>query len=101
MTQEFNVHKEIQKIYSEQNDKSRYQKLLMECESGYDWKKAHGKNRPFLTPKELGDFLSISIKTLQRWRTEGLGPKFIKVGTKRIRYSFKDLDDWAQSQASE
>lgn len=101
MTVVNSVHKVMQQVYSEANDKNRFEKLSKECESEYDWKSAHGASRPFLTPKELGKILGVSIKTLQRWRSEGEGPKFIKVGNKRIRYSFKDLDRWVRIRTPE
>lgn len=73
------------------------QKLALECQSDFGWRSAHGRNRPYLTPEELGRMIGKSTKTLYRWRCEGNGPKFIKVG-KGVRYPFKELDAWAYAQ---
>jgi Helix-turn-helix domain len=35
-------------------------------------------------------YLSVSPRTLQRWRVEGRGPKFLKLG-KRVAYAEGDL----------
>lgn len=48
----------------------------------------------FLTPNELAKALSISTKTLERWRARKEGPAFIKAGNKQIRYPKKALDAW-------
>ena len=69
-------------------------KLAQESKSEFGWRAAHNCNRPYLTPSELAYLLQISTKTLYRWRVEGTGPKFVKIG-KAVRYAFKDLDAWA------
>jgi len=41
------------------------------------------------TPEEVAEILKVSRVTLTRWRKEGFGPKFIRLGTKkwsRVRY---------------
>ncbi|MCK4713210.1 MAG: helix-turn-helix domain-containing protein [Marinosulfonomonas sp.] len=43
------------------------------------------------------DFLCQSIRTLQKWRVTGFGPKFYKSG-RSIRYRRKDLLEWAESR---
>jgi hypothetical protein len=35
----------------------------------------------------------VSVRTLQRWRLEGGGPLFVKVG-RLVRYPRSDLDAW-------
>lgn len=37
----------------------------------------------------------ISVRTMQRWRLEGAGPSFIKLG-RLVRYRQSDLDDFIQ-----
>jgi predicted DNA-binding transcriptional regulator AlpA len=44
-----------------------------------------------LTKKEAARFLSVSIKTLDRWIYERRGPKYYKVGGVLVRYRIKDL----------
>lgn len=78
--------------------KGQQEKLAQECESEFGWRAAHGRNRPYLTPVELAGQISVSTKTLYRWRCEGGGPRFIKIG-KSVRYPFKELDAWAKAQS--
>ena len=40
-----------------------------------------------------GEAKPISPRTFQRWRQQGLGPKFCRVGN-QIRYRQRDLDEW-------
>jgi hypothetical protein len=42
-----------------------------------------------LTEKQLAEAWNMSIRTLQRWRLEGKGPAFVRLG-RSIRYP-KDL----------
>ncbi len=61
----------------------------------------HG-NEPFVVEREAAAFLKISVRTLQRWRTEpppGGAPRFYKLGAKRVAYRLSDLSDWAQTRA--
>jgi hypothetical protein len=41
----------------------------------------------------LGGEKPISVRTLQRMRLEGTGPRFIKVGA-AVRYAKEDLDEF-------
>lgn len=45
-----------------------------------------------LTPKDVAKILKISERTLANWRTQGMGPKFLKVNNKSIRYNEKDIE---------
>ncbi len=45
----------------------------------------------FMTEDETSSFLKMSKRTLQAWRVQGRGPKFIKVG-RSIRYRLGDLE---------
>lgn len=56
---------------------------------------------PFLKPNELARLLSVSLKTLERWRKDGSGPPFIKTGTKRIRYPIIGLEAWADANMNQ
>lgn len=39
--------------------------------------------------------LNVSQRTLQRWRVEGGGPQFIRMGAKSVRYSPEAIERWA------
>jgi predicted site-specific integrase-resolvase len=48
-------------------------------------------------PQRVSEMLCISIATLRKWRWEGKGPKFIKVGRK-VAYREADVSDFIQNQ---
>lgn len=50
----------------------------------------------YFTPKEAADFLRFSSVTLAIWRSEGRGPKYLKMGPS-IRYQRGDLEFWANA----
>lgn len=54
-------------------------------------------NNLYLTAQEAANFLRVSIPTLERWRTLGAGPPFVRCG-RRILYRVQDLEDWLASQ---
>ena len=47
-----------------------------------------------LTEQELGTRWQISIKTLQRWRSQQTGPKFIKLENRSVRYRLADIETY-------
>jgi len=58
-------------------------------------------NEPFVSEADAAEFLNISVRTLQRWRTEppvGGGPKFYRFGS-RVNYLISRCASWAESRA--
>ncbi len=56
----------------------------------------------FVAERKAAAFLGVSVRTLQRWRTEppkGGGPPFYKLGAKRVVYRLSDLSRWAESRS--
>lgn len=51
-----------------------------------------------LTTKQAADFLQVSERTLQRYRDEGRGPKFLEPEPKVIRYLESDLIKWLEQE---
>jgi excisionase family DNA binding protein len=49
-----------------------------------------------LTESEVAARLRVSLACLRRWRLEGRGPRFVKVGS-RVRYPSEELDGWIQA----
>ena len=47
---------------------------------------------------QLADLLGLSPVTLQRWRADGTGPDWIKVGSKAVRYTNQAVEDWLRVQ---
>ena len=46
---------------------------------------------PLLDTPQAGEFLNINHGTLMNWRSQGIGPAFIKVGSRMVRYKLSDL----------
>ena len=57
-------------------------------------------NPEFLTIDEVGAFLRLSPRTLEKQRVLGGGPRFRKFGA-RVVYAVEDLRAWANSRAYE
>jgi predicted DNA-binding transcriptional regulator AlpA len=38
--------------------------------------------------------LNVSRRTLARWRREGGGPPYARIGGRRLAYAISDIDNW-------
>jgi excisionase family DNA binding protein len=54
---------------------------------------------PIMAPSEAAAYLGVSIQTLAGWRTNGVGPKYIKVGAS-VRYPASELHKYMQERTS-
>jgi predicted DNA-binding transcriptional regulator AlpA len=54
-----------------------------------------------LTPQQTAAYTGLAIATLQRQRTEGTGPKFVKLGKRRVGYRLADLEAWLDGRVAE
>lgn len=52
---------------------------------------------PYLNQDAAGAFLGLSARTLERFRVDGRGPNYLKLG-RRVAYRREDLTAWADSQ---
>lgn len=68
--------------------------------SYYGFVAQQGKNIPFLTPAQLAKAMSVSLRTLVRWREAGNGPPFMRTATHRIRYPIVDLEKWVSENVT-
>jgi predicted DNA-binding transcriptional regulator AlpA len=48
----------------------------------------------YLTDPQLGSLLDVTGRTTSRWRRDGNGPPFVRVGKRRILYRRADVDRW-------
>lgn len=53
-----------------------------------------------MNPEQVCVYLSVSDSTLKAWRKQGIGPPSFKMGSRLIRYKTKDVELWADTQAS-
>jgi len=52
----------------------------------------------FLTAPEAAALLRLSPITLSRWRIQGYGPQWTKMGPKRVCYALDDITAFTDSQ---
>jgi predicted site-specific integrase-resolvase len=57
----------------------------------------HPGDYTLLTPEETARRIRRAVQTLARWRCEGAGPAFIRVGG-RIAYRAADVERWLESR---
>ena len=53
-----------------------------------------------MTPDEAAKHLRLAKQTLARWRVEGHGPRFLRLGGNRIVYRPSDLDAWLDGRGA-
>jgi excisionase family DNA binding protein len=59
---------------------------------------AQPPERPeLLTEAEAADLLTVSVQTMARWRKEGEGPPWFRLGG-RVRYRRDELLSWLEQQ---
>ena len=51
-----------------------------------------------LLPKQAAHTLSVTEHTLAQWRSDGFGPKYVRVG-RLIRYKAADVAAWVQARS--
>jgi predicted DNA-binding transcriptional regulator AlpA len=51
-----------------------------------------------LTTEQAAAHLALGRSTLEKWRCTGDGPKFIRLGPRRVGYRQRDLDEWLDSR---
>jgi predicted DNA-binding transcriptional regulator AlpA len=54
-----------------------------------------------LTEKELAPWLGVSLPTLQRMRSKGGGPRFVKLSLRRVAYRPSDVEVWLAARTAE
>ncbi|MEE2529156.1 DNA-binding protein [Pseudarthrobacter sp. J75] len=47
-----------------------------------------------VSPVALAEYLGTTTGALAQMRYRGIGPKFIKLGAKAVRYSMSDVNAW-------
>lgn len=45
-----------------------------------------------VSPKRAAEILGVSVRTLEEWRRKQIGPAFVKLGPKLIRYEIADIE---------
>ncbi len=56
-------------------------------------------NDTYLTEAEFCDRYNVRPRTAQRWRATGIGgPKYVRLGLRRVGYRLSDCEAWAASR---
>lgn len=58
-------------------------------------------NTRLLDTKELSKMLGVTTNTLQIWRHQGKGPKYIRLTRRAVKYQEQDVLNWIESKAIE
>lgn len=59
--------------------------------------KIEPRKSPTIKPPEAAEILGISVDTLARWRCQGFGPTFHKMG-RAVRYDREAVEAWKASR---
>ncbi len=51
-----------------------------------------------LTTGQAAAHLALGRSTLEKWRCAGTGPKFLRLGMRRVVYHIADLNEWIASR---
>ena len=52
---------------------------------------------PLASRSEVAAYLGLPVATLNRWGTEGAGPRYVRVG-RHARYRWEDVEAWLEQQ---
>jgi predicted DNA-binding transcriptional regulator AlpA len=53
-----------------------------------------------LTTEELAARLKMSVGTLMNWRSQGKGPRFLKLEDDTVRYRMLDVVEWEEKNTN-
>lgn len=51
-----------------------------------------------LTPEMLAERHHVSLRTLERQRGDGSGPRWIRIGPRKVIYSIAEVEAWEASR---
>lgn len=66
----------------------------------HDWGRPPAGCEPILTEKQLSGWLGISLPTLQRLRSSGAGPRFVRLSERRIGYRRSVVEQWLEGRTA-
>jgi predicted DNA-binding transcriptional regulator AlpA len=56
------------------------------------------EQRRVLRQADAAKYVALAESTLEKFRTTGGGPPFVKLGSRAIGYDVRDLDAWIEAQ---
>lgn len=58
---------------------------------------AHNPMNKLLTFEQAAEYLNVPVETLKYWKRIGVGPAWVKLEGKSVRYNRTDLDDYIRA----
>ncbi len=55
---------------------------------------------PLLNERETAKSLGVSVQLLRKWRANGMGPEYLKLGGKLVRYDPGAVRRWIEQERS-
>jgi excisionase family DNA binding protein len=55
------------------------------------------ETKTLLTEQQAAKYMAVSVAALRKWRVQGRGPTFHKLGT-LVRYRIDDIEAWLASR---
>ncbi len=62
---------------------------------------AQSTDDELLLTREAARLLRLCPRSLELWRAKGVGPDFIKIGTRTVRYRRSSLQEWLATREVE
>lgn len=56
------------------------------------------QNLVFMSTKQLASHIGCAEVTVRSWRASGIGPQFIRVTPRQVRYRLEDVEKWLQER---
>lgn len=56
------------------------------------------ENQQLLTADEVAEYIHVSKSTLYSYRANGIGPRYILLNNRIIRYLKSDVEEWLSAQ---
>lgn len=53
---------------------------------------------PYLLVEQAADYLRVSKNNLDKLRVSGKGPRFVRLGRRKVLYRKSDLDKWVEER---
>jgi predicted DNA-binding transcriptional regulator AlpA len=64
--------------------------------TGSKGERAVTENDHLITRRAVAERTTVSVDTLVRWARQGIGPKPIKLGPRRVGYSAAEVEKWLE-----
>lgn len=59
------------------------------------------ENENLLTTNQLASLLGLKAETLARWRSLRIGPRFVRISPRCLRYRSSDISAWLELNCSD